>query len=153
MRFQFAVYISILIFTGLTMATQAGEEDEVIAVMDAHLGAINNGESAAIARHHLPGHSEFGATGAKLGISGPFEEQFARNEAIFKSGAAFDWHNKDLRVQIFDTTAIVTGYVVGTSTNPEGTTTTVNQRRTTVLIKTNGQWKEIHVHNSVLLEE
>lgn len=153
MKSLFAVSMSILIFAGLTMATPAGEEEEVIAVMDAHLGAINNGESAGIARHHLPGHSEFGATGAKLGISGTFEEQFARNEAIFKSGAAFDWHNKELRVQFFDNTAIVTGYVVGTSTSPEGIPTTINNRRTTVLIRTDGQWKEIHVHNSALLEE
>ena len=152
MRYLIAVLTICMVFIGLTVAAPAGEEDKVIAIMDAHLGAINNEESAAIARHHLPGHSEFGATGAKLGLSGTFEEQLARNKAIFESGATFDWHNKDLRVQIFDNTAIVTGYVVGATTSPDGTSTTVNNRRTTILIKQNGQWKEIHVHNSPLKE-
>ena len=128
----------------------ANDEKDIIAVMHAHIASINNEESEAIARHHLPGHSEFGATGARLGISGSFEEQRVRNEQIFGSGFKFNWKLENLRVQVFDNAALVTCYVVGTTTSPEGKVTQINNRRTTMLIKEQGKWKEIHVHNSPL---
>lgn len=142
---------TVVLLSSLAMAYPAGEEDQLKAIMDAHLNAINTAQSAEIARHHLPGHSEFGATGAKLGVSGDFDLQYERNEDIFGSGFTFDWHNEDLRIQVFGNAAIIAGYVVGTTTAPNGTVTNVRNRRTTVLIKTDGDWKEIHVHNSPLL--
>ncbi len=141
-----------LLIGGVSFARQESETDLLKAIMDQHLNAINTAQSEAIARHHLPGHSEFGVTGDKLGISGTYEEQFVRNEGIFAGGFTFDWHNKDLRVQLFDNTALVTGYVVGITTAPDGTVSEINNRRTTVLVKVDGMWKEIHVHNSKLTE-
>jgi ketosteroid isomerase-like protein len=151
MRCLPSVLAAVVLFGSLASAHPAGEDDQLKAIMDAHLNAINTAQSAEIARHHLPGHSEFGTTGAKLGVSGNFDVQFARNEAIFGGGFTFDWHNEDLRIQVFGNTAIVAGYVVGTTTAPDGTVTHIRNRRTTVLIKTDGAWKEIHVHNSPLL--
>lgn len=134
-------------------ATAADEEAEIKRIMQAHLDDINNERSAEIARHHLPGHSEYSANGRPLGISGSFEEQLARNDAIFDGGFTFDWHHKDLNVQIFGDAAVVTGYVVGTTNPPNADPISINNRRTTVLLKRQGKWQEIHVHNSPLIEQ
>ncbi len=53
-----------------------------------------------------------------------------------------------VEVKVFGDTAITTGYVVGSSTSPDGTTRRVMMRRTGVVIKRNGQWKELHNHLS-----
>ena len=150
LRITFGIFI---VFFALTKVAAASDEKEIIAIMHAHIASINNEESDAIALHHLPGHNEFGATGGQLGLSGSFAEQQARNQEIFGSGFKFNWKLKDLKVQVFDNAAIVTGYVVGTTTSPDGTVTSINNRRTTVLIKQQGQWKEIHVHNSPLKDK
>jgi ketosteroid isomerase-like protein len=46
-----------------------------------------------------------------------------------------------MEVKVYGTTAIVTGYLVGTATSPDGTATQVRSQRTEVLIKQGGQWK------------
>jgi len=45
-------------------------------------------------------------------------------------------------------TAVTTGYGVGMVTLLDGTTQQVAYRRTSVLIKQGGQWKEVHQHRS-----
>ena len=145
--------IGLIILTMVVSNAADNDETAILAVMQAHLDDINNGRSAAIAKHHLPGHSEYSANGRPLGISGSFEEQLARNEAIFDSGATFDWHHKNLKIQIFDNTAVVTGDVVGTTTPLNSEPIAVHNRRTTVLIKQGAEWMEIHVHNSPLSEQ
>ena len=47
-------------------------------------------------------------------------------------------------------TAVVTGYLVGTTTVPNGTTNQLSDRRTAVMIKQGGQWKEVRHHQSPL---
>ncbi len=148
----FIICIGLIALT-IVVVTAAGDEEDILAAMNAHLDAINTESSAAIARHHLPGHSEFSANGRPLGVSGSFETQLARNKAIFESGSTFDWHHKDLNIQIFGNTAVVTGYVAGTTHPPHGDPIPVHNRRTTVLIKQQDEWKEIHVHNSPLNED
>lgn len=144
------------LIAGISIIAGASAADNdisaIIAAMDSHLVAINSQDSAAIAAHHLPGHSEFSADGSPLGVLGDFDEQVALFDGIFASGVQSEYRNRDMQIRIFGDTAIVTGYVVGSRTDEEGISTPIHNRRTTILIKQAGQWKEIHVHTSPLSE-
>jgi len=76
---------------------------------------------------------------------GDLEDQravgFSRKNTVCETGLVVN--NKEI-----GTTAIVTGYLVGTTTGPDGTATQVRNQRTGVLIKQGGQWKEVHRHLS-----
>ena len=62
-----------------------------------------------------------------------------------------DLQLRHLNVKVYGNVAVVTGYVVGTETSPDGTTEEVANRRTAVLVKQGGQWKEAHIHISPLV--
>jgi len=55
---------------------------------------------------------------------------------------------RHLEVKVYGETALVTGYVVGSQTLPNGTTQQISLRRSAVWLKQGGQWKEIHAHLS-----
>ncbi len=63
-------------------------------------------------------------------------------------GAGHNHRLIQVDVEVFGDIAITTGYVVGSSTSPDGTTNQVMMRRTGVVIKRDGQWKELHNHLS-----
>jgi ketosteroid isomerase-like protein len=66
------------------------------------------------------------------------------------SGFKFNFELRHLEVKVYGDAAVVTGYVMGTVTSPEGTTEQFTTRRTAVLIKQGGEWKEAHAHSSPL---
>ena len=65
-------------------------------------------------------------------------------KATLAAGVQYNHQLRHIQVRVYGNTALSTSYVVGSSTSPDGTTSRVNMRRTTVLIKEDGQWKEVH---------
>jgi ketosteroid isomerase-like protein len=78
------------------------------------------------------------------------EQQRASWQDQFDAGFKFNFELRHLKVKVYGDAAIVTGYVMGTSTSPDGTTQETTTRRTAVLIKQGGEWKEAHTHISPL---
>ena len=64
------------------------------------------------------------------------------------AGSKLNLQLTHLDVKVYGNTAVVTGYVVGTTTDPDGETQSVMNRRTAVLIKQGNKWKEVHLHSS-----
>ena len=53
MKHLFAVLAGVIVITALAAAPMPGDEEDVEAVMQAHIASINKEESKTIAHHHL----------------------------------------------------------------------------------------------------
>ena len=79
------------------------------------------------------------------------EEQRNDLQARFDAGIKYNRQLRHLEVRIFgNLTALTTGYVLGTVTQPDGTVNQARVQRTAILIKQGGQWKQAHYHLSLL---
>ncbi len=103
-----------------------------------------------IIQHHLAGNTWFDADGGLLGVTDSLEEERNDLRAEFNAGLKRNLQLRHVDAKIYGDVAVTTGYVIGTRTLPDGTTERVANRRTAVLIKQGGQWKEVHTHNSPL---
>ena len=129
----------------------ADDADDIKTAETAHFAALSAGDVDVITQHHLAGHTGFPPEGGLLERFDSLEEERNNLRAQFDAGLKQNLQLRHLEVKIYgNLTAVTTGYVVGTVTAPDGTTQQVNGRRTAVLIKQGGQWKEVHAHNSPL---
>ncbi len=135
----------------LTSVAAAQDVEAIKAVTLAHFAVFNAGEPAAHVGHHLPEHSFFEAGGGLLEEFDSLEEEENNLQADFAAGLKFNLQLRHLKVKVYGNTAVVTGYVVGTVTSPDAGTEQVTNRRTAVLIKQRGQWREVHTHSSPLM--
>ncbi len=131
----------------LTTAALADDVDDVKASELEHFTAQS---ADVITQHHLAGHTGFGADGGLLGVTDSLEEERKTRRAETDAGLTRNMQLRHLDAKIYGDVAVTTGYVIGTRTLPDGTTERVANRRTAVLIKQGGQWKEVHTHNSPL---
>ncbi len=69
-------------------------------------------------------------------------------QAVFDAGTGLDIYLRHVQVRIYGDAAVVTGYITGTTTNPDGSVVQTMDRRTAVLIRQGGEWKEVHSHAS-----
>jgi ketosteroid isomerase-like protein len=83
--------------------------------------------------------------------SNSLDEETAALKADFESGLKLNMDLRHLDVKVYGNAAVVTGYVVGTSTAPSGVIEQVMNRRSAVLIKEGGKWKEVHLHSSPVI--
>ena len=95
-----------------------------------------------------PNGDGFGPGGGLLSQGTSAEEEKRSLKAQLDAGMKYNHQLIHVEVKIFGDTAITTGYVVGSATSPDGTTSQAMMRRTGVVIKRNGQWKELHNHLS-----
>ncbi len=135
----------------LTSAAAAQDVEAIKAATLEHFAAFNAGDAAAHVRHHLPEWTGFEPDGGLLEESSSLEDQENSLQADFDAGLKFNLQLRHLKVKVYGNTAVVTGYVVGTVTSPDGGTQQVTDRRTAVLIKQRGQWREVHSHNSHMM--
>ena len=136
---------------GLLLSTgvQAGDVEDIIALEQGHYLARNNGDVDTWVQYHLPERDGFGPGGGLLSQGTSAEEEEKKSlKAQFDAGMKYNHRLIHVEVKIFGDTAITTGYVVGSATSPDGTTSQAMMRRTGVVIKRNGQWKELHNHLS-----
>jgi uncharacterized protein (TIGR02246 family) len=136
----------------LPVTARGQDVDEITATTTEHLETLNAGDAAAHIAQHLPTATDFSAGGLLVQYESR-EEQIAELQAEFDAGLRTDFTIRDLNVKVYGDVAVVTGHVVGTATTPEGTTESVANQRTAVLVKRDGRWMEAHVHISPLTDQ
>ncbi len=136
----------------LMPAALADDVDDVKAAVQRYFVAINSGDTEGVFQFRIAERSSFGRGGQLLGMPpASLEEQkrFHRNQV--NAGRKRNYQLRHMEVTVYGgDTAIVTGYLVGPGTLTDGTVVPHNDRRTAVLIKQGGQWKEVHTHQSPL---
>lgn len=70
--------------------------------------------------------------------------------ALYDGGMTPALDQRHMAVRVFGDTALVTGYVTGSITGPEGAKTQGPWRFTALLVKANGRWQIMHNHWSLL---
>ena len=144
---RFNYIISILIGLFLTNVSIAGDVEDIKKATREHFATQNAGDAKAHIAHHMPYHTQF-IGGGLLIVSHSREEQVKSLQEVFDAGVKFSLDLAHLEVKVYGKAAVVTSYVVGTVTNPDGTTSESRAQRTAVLIKEGNDWKEVHVHIS-----
>jgi len=132
----------------VTTVAMADDVDDVKAAIRGHFAAVNSGDVAAYTPYYSNQGSAF--SGGELLERLSVEQRKNNFQAGVDSGLRRNLQMRNLEVQIYGNVAIATGYLLGSTTNPDGTTQRTSQQRTGVLIKQGGQWKEVHRHNSPL---
>ena len=125
----------------------AGDVEDIKKATMEHFATQNAGDAKAHIAHHMPYHTQF-AFGGLLIVSHSREEQVKSMQAGFDAGLKLNLDLAHLDVKVYGKAAVVTGYVVGNVTNPDGTISESRAQRTAVLIKEGNDWKEVHVHSS-----
>ncbi len=137
----------------LTTVAVADDVDDVKAAVQRYLVAINSGDTEGVFQFRIAERSSFGRGGQLLGKpTASLEEQKRSHQNQVNAGRKRNYQLRHMEVKVYGgDTAIVTGYLVGQGTFPDGTVVPHNDRRTAVLIKQGGQWKEVHHHQSPLI--
>ncbi len=136
----------------LTTVAMADDVDDVKAAVMGHYAALNAGDANAYAQYY-PSESSVFAGGGLLTTYHSVEERKNNIQNAVNAGLKRNLGLQHMEVRIYGTTAIVTGYLMGTSTAADGTVTQVRSQRTEVLIKQGGQWKSVHNHRSPLFPQ
>ncbi len=146
---RFICLIAFLI-VGLLLVniSMAGDVDDIKKATMEHFANQNAGDAKAHMAHHMPNSSAFPPGGGLLNVNTSREEQVKGMQATFDAGVKFNLRLRHLNVQVYGKAAVVTGYVVGSVTGPDGESQQVMTRRTAVLVKEGGEWKEAHTHSS-----
>ena len=145
---RFNYIISILVFgLFLTNVSIAGDVEDIKKATLEHFATQNAGDAKAHMAHHMPYHTQF-TGGGLLIVSHTREEQVKSLQEAFDAGLKLSLNLAHLEVKVYGKAAVVTAYVVGTVTNPDGTTSGSRGQRTAVLIKDGNEWREVHVHIS-----
>ena len=131
----------------------ADDVADITATMKEHFVTFNAGDAAGHIAHHMAHTSSFGPDGSALSTSDSIKEATAELQADFDAGVKFDLHLEDINVAVYGDMAVVTSLQTGTVTSPDGTIEKVNDRRTAVVVRDGKEWKEVHTHISVYVEE
>ncbi len=151
MKQLIAMLIVIAISLALNNTAVAGDADDVKAATLEHFATLNAGNARAHVQHHMAGHSTYNAGGGLLEVSNSLSEETASLKVDFDSGLKLNLELRHLDVKVYGDAAVVTGYVVGTATAPDGSIDQVTDRRSAVLIKEGGKWREVHLHSSPVI--
>ena len=132
----------------LTTVAMADDVDDVKAALNGRSAAGNAGDANAWAQYHAAENTRFSPGGQLLERFDSLEEQRKDRQAAFDAGLKFNIQQRHLEISVYGDTAVTTSYGVGTITQPNGTAVQVNNRITRVLVKQEGQWKQVHQHIS-----
>ena len=134
----------------LTTVAIADDVDDVKEQVLDFYAAINAGDTEAVLQHLMPEHSSFARVDGLLSRTTSLEEQKKAFQASVDAGVKRNYQLKHLEVRVYGDTAVVTKYLTGSRTEPDGTTLHMNHRRTGVWIRQGRVWKEVHSHQSPL---
>jgi ketosteroid isomerase-like protein len=109
------------------------------------LAASCDGKPDILSSFFLAENSVFGPDGGPRSV---FNANFLHSE--IEAGLRYKLQWRHLTVKVYGTTAVTTGYAIGTITQPDGTVQTGSWRSSLVWVKTDGQWKVAHDHTSEL---
>ncbi len=146
--------LTTLLVVGMFLPTvaMADDVDDVKAAVQSYFAALNSGNAAGYAQHRIPGYSIFGG-GGLIERSGSVAQQRDDFQALADAGRKLDLELKHMEIRVYGNAAVVTGYLVGRNTAPDGTVNQTREQSTRVWIKQGGQWKEAHRHSSQLFPQ
>ena len=146
---------------GLIMITTvafADDADDVKAAYVRHITLSRTGQVDAFLEQHEPGHTAFGPNGALLSRFDSLEDEkkFRQAAASRVNPEAFDSQSvsqvvRHMEVQVYGIAAVLTTYLQGPITLPDGTQRQGTRRVTSVWIKQGNRWTEVHDHMSPLI--
>jgi ketosteroid isomerase-like protein len=136
----------------LTTVAMADDVDDVKAATLEHFAAVNSGDADEYIKYYLPEFSVFSGGGLLSRRTSLVENKKSFQDSV-NAGFKRNLQLRNLEVRIYGNTAVTTSYMVGTVTQPDGTTSRAASQRTGVLVKQAGQWKEVHNHRSPLLPQ
>jgi ketosteroid isomerase-like protein len=126
----------------------ADDAADVRATIERHYAAIHAQNTEVVVSHHLADFTMFLADGGIL-----WDSDWA--EASERMGATTEFPVLNVRMssfdaQIYGNVAVATFFLVGTATRGDKTRDIIN-RVSAVWVKSSGEWKEAHHHESPLL--
>ncbi len=145
--------IATLFVSGMFLTTVAMSDDseDVKMAARATYEALNNADVEAYVHWVAPEGTLYGGNGSLLQERNSTTEALRANlQNMFDAGLKYDYRMRNLEVKVYGDSAVVTGYVVGSRTAPDGVTRQVTLRRTMAWIRQGGAWKVVHVHSSPL---
>ena len=145
-------------FIALTTTVFADDVEDVKAAYLRHITLSRTGQVDAFLEQHEPGHTAFGPNGALLSRFDSLEDEkkFRQAAASNVNPDAFDSQSlsqlvRHMEVQVYGNTAVLTTYLQGPITLPDGTQRPGTRRVTSVWIKQGNRWTEVHDHMSPLV--
>ncbi len=135
-----------------TAVAIADDVDDVKAAVESYFAALNSGNGAAMARYRIPEYSVF-AGGGLIDRSSSTAQQRDDFQALADAGRKLNLRIQHLDIRVYGNASVVTGYLMGTNTAPDGTVNQQRQQRTGVWIKQGGQWREVHRHAAQLFPQ
>ena len=132
----------------LTTVAIADDVDDVKAAVLKYITSVNAGDAEGRTVGRSPDWSTFNRGGALLARTASLEEQKKAFKASVDAGVKRNYQLRNLEVKVYGNTAVVTSYLVGTRTAPNGDIARWTDRRTGVLVKQGGEWREVHLHQS-----
>ena len=160
MKRSIALVAMFLVGLALTAKVRADDAEDVKAAYVRHITLSRTGQINSFVEQHLPGHTAFGPNGALLTRNDSLEEEKKTRQAMFDRGRRDSTQPsftsaanvlRHLEVQLYGTTAVLTGYLQGPVTLSDGSTRQGTRRVTAVWIKQGNEWREVHDHMSTLL--
>ncbi len=150
MRRRKALLIALAVGMTLTAAGEAGDQDDVKAEYLRHVANANAGNVDAFIAQHMPGHTAFGPGGDMLSRWDSLEAEKAARPDLAKLGSHPAGANH-VEVQVYGNAAVVTAYRRSPVTLTDGSTRQGVRRVTSVWVKQDGKWLEVHDHMSTLI--
>ena len=139
------ILAALTVFTGPALAD---DSDDVRTAIEKHYYLFQTGDlEASMSKYHLDDFTMFLADGGVL-----WETDY--DSVAERMGAKVDIPRANVRMtnfkaQMYDDVAVVTFFLVGTYGEGDKTRQVTN-RASAVWIKTSGEWKEAHHHESAL---
>ena len=134
----------------LTTVAMADDADDVEAVVREHFTTLNAGNmDAHLEQHHVAQLNRFMRNGLRVHFSS-FEEQKNQIRTVYDNGSKYDLQLRDVEVNVYGNSAVVSAYMTGNIVRGNGNTVSVADRYSAMLVKQGGQWKTVHTHNSPL---
>ena len=140
-------YLAVLCTLALLPALGSADEESVrSAVMD-HYRAFAAKDHEGLGRSFAPGYTIFSSSGGLL------REGFDRDrmKSGFKAGLTFNLKPRHIEVQLFENTAVVTGYLDARISMKKQRSRMHTLRLSSVWVKQKGGWHLAHEHLSRLV--
>ena len=142
------IAILMLLSGGMVLTNVAAADDAAdvkAAVLDVN-AALNAGDVDTVAKYIHPDSNRFNL-GGRLLIEG-FNKD--RLKTGIDDGLNFNRQIRHISVKVYGNAAVVTGYLLGSVTYPNGTISRGTRRFSEVWIKQQGKWIVVHRHDSQL---
>jgi len=128
----------------VSFQAQADKEEDVKTAVANLYSALNAKNTDTFVQYMAPGgYTEFSEDGSPL---------FNIDEEYIRRGFARDWkvnfEIQELKVKVFESAAVVTGYRVETLAMSDGTTQKIRLCLSMMWFHQEGKWKLAHVHLS-----